>query len=123
MVFQTPTHTQDTTVWNIIQVVAAVACALVMAVARKLPDWLGFLFMILASGLIIGVGFAEHAYKFLPLGFACLLGTIVAWASGASAKPEASDDTLGGTAEAIPGWAWAIIAGLIVIAIVLTIFI
>ena len=86
MVFQTPTHTQDTTVWNIIQVVAAVACALVMAVARKLPDWLGFLFMILASGLIIGVGFAEHAYKFLPLGFACLLGTIVAWASGASPR-------------------------------------
>ncbi len=99
------------------------ACALVMAVARKLPDWLGFLFMILASGLIIGVGFAEHVYKFLPLGFACLLGTIVAWASGASAKPEGNDDTLGGTADAIPGWAWAIIAGLIVVAIVITILI
>lgn len=120
---QVPAHTQDTTTWNIIQVAAAVGCALVLAVARKLPDWLGFIFMLAASGLIIGFGFAEHAYKFLPLGFACLIGTIIAWASGASAKPEGDDDSLGGTADAIPMWAWLIIAGLLVVAIILSIVI
>ena len=119
MILQTPVHEHDTTVWQVVQVIAAIVVAVIGAVARKLPNWLGFLFMLLASALIIVVGFATQAYRFLPLGFACLIGTVIAWIAGASFKPEGEDDTLGGTAEYIPWWAWLIIAVLIVVAIII----
>lgn len=119
MILQTPIHEHDTTVWQVVQVVAAIAVAVIGAVARKLPSWLGFLFMLLASALIVIVGFATQAYKFVPLGFACLVGTGIAWIAGATAKPEGDDDTLGGTAEHVPWWAWLIIAVLIVAALVI----
>lgn len=105
--------------WNWVQLAAALLVAVIFGVGRKLPSWLGFVFMLAASALVVVVGFATTAYRFVPLGFAALIGTAVAWASGATAAPEENDDTLGGTADHIPGWAWAVIAGLMVVGIIL----
>jgi hypothetical protein len=120
MIFQVPVHEQNTTVWNVVQVAAAVVTAVILAAGRKLPAWLGFVFMLGASALAIAFGIIGNAHRFIPLGVACLIGTAVAWYSGASAKPEGDDDTLGGTADAIPWWAWAIIAVLFIVAIILS---
>jgi hypothetical protein len=105
--------------WNWIQLAAAVGVALIMAAGRKLPAWLGFIFMGAVSILIIVVGVVGKSYRFAPLGVAALASTGIAWVSGAISQPQGDDDTLGGTSDNIPGWAWIVIAVLMVAGIVI----
>lgn len=105
--------------WNWIQVAAALGVAIIMAAGRKLPAWLGFIFMGAVSVMIIAVGVAGKSYRFAPLGVAALVSTGLAWGSGAASQPQGDDDTLGGTSDNIPGWAWIVIAVLLVAGIVI----
>lgn len=115
---------------EIIFMVLVVGVAISMAVLKsKVPYWLGFILMLVASAAAIVGGVATKGYKIVPFGVACLLGTIVAWVSGATSKPATSDDaggdgdsdrdrdkpdTLGGLASRIRWYAWLIIAALVV---------
>ena len=95
--------------------VLVVGVAILIAILKnKVPAWLGFVLMLAASVAAIIGSAATKNYKAIPLGAAGVVGTIVAWISGATSKAQASDDTLGGIAENIPWWAWLIIAVLLV---------
>ncbi len=115
---------------EIIFMVLVVGVAILMAVLKdKMPYWLGFILMLIASAAAIAGGVAMKGYRIIPLGVACLLGTIVAWVSGATSRPATSDDaggggdsdrdrdkpdTLGGLASRVRWYAWVIIAALVV---------
>jgi len=116
-------------VGEILFMVLVVAVAiLVAALNKKLPYWLGFIFMLVASAVAIIGGAATGNYKAIPLGVAGVLGTIVAWVSGATSEPATNasggdddndrrrddPDTLGGMARRIRWYAWLIIAVLFV---------
>jgi hypothetical protein len=96
---------------EILFMVLVVAVAgLMTALKDKVPSWLGFVLMLAASVAAIIGSAATKNYKAIPLGVAGVVCTIIAWVSGATSKPQASDDTLGGVAEHIPGLAWVFIA-------------
>jgi len=102
-------------VGEILFMVLVVAVAVLMAILKnKMPSWLGFVLMLLASIVAIAGGAATKNYKAIPLGVAGVIGTIVAWVSGATSQPAASDDTLGGIAERVPWYSWLIIAVVLV---------
>src|SRR5215467_4191241 len=97
-------------VGDILFMVLVVAVAVLMAILKnKVPHWLGFVLMLLASIVAIAGGAATKNYKAIPLGVAGVIGTIIAWVSGATSQPVASDDTLGGVAERIRWYSWLII--------------
>ncbi len=102
-------------VGDIIFMVVVVAVAILMAVLKdKVPNWLGFVLMLIASIVAIVGSAATKNYRAIPLGAAGVISTIVAWVSGATSEGQAEDDTLGGIAKKIPWWAWLIIAVLMV---------
>lgn len=120
---------------EIIFMVAVVAVAiLVTALKSKVPAWLGFVLMLAASAVAIVGGAATQNYKAIPLGVAGVIGTIIAWATGATSSPATNPelpgpddgqrrddpDTLGGVANNIKWWAWLIIVALVVGSIAIT---
>jgi len=106
---------------EIIFMVAVVGVAILVTILKsKVPAWLGFVLMLAASVVAIVGGAATHNFKAVPLGVAGVIGTIIAWVTGATSSAAASDDTLGGVAENIRWWAWLIIAALVVGAMAVT---
>ncbi len=120
---------------EIIFMVVVVAVAALMTVLKsKVPAWLGFVLMLAASVVAIVGGAATGNFKAIPLGVAGVIGTIIAWVTGATSSaatnPELPDDgtslrrddpdTLGGVASHIRWWAWLIIAALVVGAVAVT---
>src|ERR1041385_4433276 len=102
-------------VGDILFMVLVVGVAVLMAILKnKVPSVLGFILMLVASIVAIVAGAATKNYKPIPLGVAGVIGTIVAWVSGATSQPAASDDTLGGVAERVPWLSWLVIAVLLV---------
>src|SRR5262249_9554513 len=99
---------------EIIFIVAVVAVATLMTILKgKVPAWLGFVLMLLASLVAIVGGAATKNFRAIPLGAAGVIGTIIAWVSGASSNPATNPDlpgdsrkddpdTLGGVATNIP---------------------
>jgi hypothetical protein len=107
-------------VGDIIFMVVVVAVAILMAVLKdKVPSWLGFVLMLVASIVAIVGSAATKNYRAIPLGAAGVIGTIIAWVSGATSEGQAEDDTLGGISKKIPWWAWLIIAVLLVAGVVI----
>ena len=116
---------------------AVVLVALLMTVlGSRIPSWLGFVLMLIASIVAIAGGAATHSYKAVPLGIFGVVATILTWVSGATSEPAANfdggseddrrrddPDTLGGIARRVPWWAWLSDAGLLAGAIVAAIFI
>jgi hypothetical protein len=120
---------------EIIFMLAVVAVAILVTVLKsKVPAWLGFVLMLAASAVAIVGGAATSNFKAIPLGVAGVIGTIIAWVTGATSSaatnPDLPDDgtstrrddpdTLGGVASHIRWWAWLIIAGLVVAAVAVT---
>jgi hypothetical protein len=106
---------------DIIFMVVVVAVAVLVTVLKgKVPAWLGFVLMLAASVAAIAGGAATKNFKAIPLGVAGVIGTIVAWVTGATSSASASDDTLGGVASNITWWAWLVIAVLVVGAVAVT---
>jgi hypothetical protein len=120
---------------EIIFMLAVVAVAILVTVLKsKVPAWLGFVLMLAASAVATVGGAATSNFKAIPLGVAGVIGTIIAWVTGATSNaatnPDLPDDgtstrrddpdTLGGVASHIRWWAWLIIAGLVVAAVAVT---
>ncbi|SRR6266700_1781679 len=120
---------------EILFMAAVVAVAALMTILKgKVPAWLGFILMLLASLVAIVGGAATKEFKAIPICVAGVIGTIVAWVSGATSSPATNPDlpgdddrprrddpdTLGGVARNIRWYAWLIIAGVVVIAVVVT---
>jgi len=120
---------------EIIFMVAVVAVAVLMTILKgKVPAWLGFILMLAASLAAVVGGAATKNFKAIPLGVAGIIGTIVAWATGATSSPATNPelpddgsssrrddpDTLGGVAGNIRWWAWLIIAALVAGAVAVT---
>jgi len=106
---------------EIIFMVVVVAVALLVTILkRKLLYWAGFIVMLAASLVAVIGGAATKNFRAIPLGVAGIIGAIIAWVTGATSSPVAGEDTLGGVAQNIRWWAWLIIAGLVVAAVVVT---
>jgi hypothetical protein len=100
---------------EIIFMVAVVGVAVLMAILKdKVPAWLGFVLMLVASVVAIVGGAVTSEFKAIPLGVAGVIGTIIAWVTGAKSAPAAGDDTLGGVASGIGLVPWLIIAAVVV---------
>ena len=106
---------------EIIFMVAVVAVAIVVTILKsKVPAWLGFGLMLLASTVAIIGSAVTGEFKAIPLGAAGVIGTIIAWVTGARSSAAADDDTLGGVASNIGFVPWLIIAVLVVGAVAVT---
>jgi hypothetical protein len=124
------------TTGEIIFMVAVVAVAVLVTILKsKLPAWLGFVLMLAACVVAIVGGAVTNNYKAIPLGVAGVIGTILAWVTGAKSNPATNPDlpddgtsssrpddpdTLGGVASNVGWWAWLIIAALVIGALALT---
>lgn len=113
---------------EIVFMVAVVAvAALVTALKGKVPAWLGFLLMLIASIVVIVGSAVTQSYKAIPLGAAGVIGTILVWIFGATSQPATNPDlpggddgqrrddpdTLGGVASRVSWWTWLIVAVLV----------
>jgi hypothetical protein len=123
-------------VGEIIFMVAVIAVAILMTILKsKVPAWLGFILMLATSLAAVVGGAATKNLKAIPLGVAGIIGTIIAWATGATSNPATnpdlpgdgdpsrggdSADTLGGMARNIRWWVWLIIAALVAGAVAVT---
>lgn len=106
---------------EIIFMVAVVVVAGLMAILKdKVPAWLGFGLMLVASLVAIVGGAVTREYKAIPIGAAGVIGTIIAWVTGATSEASADDDTLGGKAKNIKDVWWWVILGVVVVAVVVT---
>jgi len=120
---------------EIIFMVAVVAVAiLVTALKGKVPAWVGFGLMLLASIVVIVGSAVTSNFKAIPLGVAGVIGTIIAWIAGATSAPATNPDlpddgtstrrddpdTLGGVASHIKLVPWLIIAAVVVGAVAVT---
>jgi hypothetical protein len=86
-----------------------------MAILKnKVPAWLGFVLMLVASGVAIVGGAVTSEFKAIPIGVAGVIGTIIAWVTGAKSSPAADDSTLGGIASNIGFVPWLIIAVVVI---------
>jgi hypothetical protein len=94
----------------IFMVVVVGVAVLVTILKDKVPAWLGFAAMLVASAVAIVGGAITGEFKVIPLGVAGVVGTIVAWVSGARSSVQADDDTLGGLAKNISLAPWLVIA-------------
>lgn len=94
----------------IFMVVVAGVALLVAILKDKVPAWLGFAAMLVASGVAIVGGAVTREFKVIPSGVAGVVGTIIAWVSGARSSAQADDDTLGGLAKNISFAPWLLIA-------------
>jgi len=116
-------------VGEIVFMVAVVAVALLMTVLKgKVPAWLGFLLMLIASIVVIVGSAVTGGYKAIPLGVAGVIGTILVWIFGATSQPATNPDlpggddgqrrddpdTLGGVASRVRWWTWLVVAVLVV---------
>ena len=114
---------------EIVFMVAVVAVAiLVTALKGKVPAWLGFLLMLIASIVVIVGSAVTQSYKAIPLGVAGVIGTILVWIFGATSQaatnpelPGGDDgqrrddpDTLGGVASRVRWWTWLVVAALVI---------
>ena len=98
----------------------------------KMPAWLGFILLLLASLVAINGGAVTKEFKAIPIGVAGVIGTIIAWVSGATSSPATNPDlpddgprrddpdTIGGVAGQVRWYAWLIIAGVVVVAVAVT---
>jgi hypothetical protein len=106
---------------EIIFMVVVVAVAILVTILKsKVPAWLGFVLMLAASVVAIVGGAVTSELKAIPLGVAGVVGTIIAWVTGAKSSAAADDDTLGGMTSNIGFVPWLIIAVVVAGAVAVT---
>ncbi len=108
--------------FQVFQVALAILAAGSAILHQKLPRLLGFILMgvggvAMIIAALIGMKMANEAPYLLPLGIACVIGAIIAAIAASTSSPSLGDDNAGRTTERLPGWATAVIGGLILIAL------
>jgi hypothetical protein len=88
-----------------------------------IPNWVGFGLIIAAGVTLVVVGAVLPQAGVIAFGVATLASAIIAWVSGASAKPEVDPKkkTFGGTVKEIRQIPWIVIFALYVAAVIVTI--
>lgn len=91
----------------------------------RIPNWVGFGFIILAGVAAISVGAAVGPAGLIPLGIAAVASAIIAWWSGAKSSPQLNPfkRSWGGTVKEIDGWAWGVVFLLFLVAVLIALFI
>lgn len=86
-----------------------------------LPAWLGFVLIILAGIAAIVVGAIQGSGGLIAFGVAAIVSAGLAWWQGASSSPRVNpfDRSFGGVVSKIDGWAWLVIFGLFVVALII----
>jgi len=91
-----------------------------------LPAWLGFVLIILAglAVAVLGIVTGTKTAGFIAFGVAAVVGSILAWWSGAKSEPRGNpfDRSFGGVVSRVDGWVWLVVFGLFVVAALVAIF-
>lgn len=89
------------------------------------PNWVGFGLIILAGivAFIYGVAITPSA-GLVAFGLAAVISAIVAWVVGGRSSPRINPigKSFGGTLDHIDGWAWLVVFGLFLVAVLVTVF-
>ena len=88
-----------------------------------LPAWLGFVLIIAAGVAAIVVGAIQSNAGFIAFGVAAILSAALAWWQGGRSEPRGNpfDQSFGGVVSKIDGWAWLVVFGLFVVALIIAI--
>lgn len=86
-----------------------------------IPNWVGFVLIMLAGAALFIVGASRADAGFIAWGVAVFAAAVLAWANGATSKPKVtlSPKTFGGVVANIDDWAWIVILGLFVVALII----
>ncbi len=76
-----------------------------------IPNWVGFVLIILAGVFLIVGGFIAADPRLTVWGVVAIASSILAWADGALSRPKFTFDpkTFGGVVSNVDGWVWAVI--------------
>jgi len=86
-----------------------------------IPNWVGFVCIMLAGAVLFIVGASRTDVGFIAWGVAVFAAAVLAWADGARSKPKVdlSPKTFGGVVANIDDWAWLVILGMFVAALII----
>ncbi|HEX9076609.1 MAG TPA: hypothetical protein VF932_12565 [Anaerolineae bacterium] len=93
-----------------------------------LPAWVGFGIIILIGVLALIFGATARpnpSAGLLAFGVAAIASAILAWVVGARATPQLNpfEPSFGAIVDKIDGWAWLVVFGLFLIAILIAVFV
>ena len=85
------------------------------------PNWVGFALIMVVGVILLAFGAAGPDAGFIAWGVAVLAAAVLAWWDGARSKPKVSlsPKTFGGVVANVDQWAWLVIFGLFVAALVI----
>jgi hypothetical protein len=88
----------------------------------KILFWAAVVGGIIAGIAAIVAAFVFKKYVFIAWGITFIAGSIISAATASSGRPDGgfSPPTIGAIFKGIPGWAWGIIASMVVISGILT---
>ena len=88
-----------------------------------LPAWLGFALIALAGIVAIVIGIMGSSPGLVAFGVAAIVSAAIAWWAGGRGEPRGNpvDKSFGAVISRLDGWAWLVIFGLFVVAIVITV--
>jgi hypothetical protein len=97
------------------------AKALLERLLGWLPAWLGFVLIIAAGVLAIVIGAMQSSAGLIAFGVAAILSAGLAWWQGVKADPRGNpmDQSFGGAVSRMDGWAWLVVFGLFVVALII----
>ena len=86
-----------------------------------LPNWVGFVVIMAVGVILLAYGAAGPDAGFIAWGVAVLVAAGLAWWDGARSKPKVSISprTFGGVVANVDQWAWLVILGLFVVALII----
>jgi hypothetical protein len=98
-------------------IIGLAALMTVLGLAKvKVPDWLGFLLIIIGGIAGIVYGGATKNYRDIPIGAALLVAALTLWIDGGTSRPEAtSDNSIGATVNSAHWYGGLIAVGALVI--------
>jgi len=88
-----------------------------------LPAWLGFALIALVGIVAIVIGIMGSSPGLVAFGVAAIASAAIAWWAGGRGEPRGNpvDKSFGAVISRLDGWAWLVIFGLFVVAIVITV--
>ncbi len=89
-----------------------------------IPNWVGFVLIMAVGVILLAFGAARTDAGFIAWGIAAIAAAVLAWLDGARSKPKVSlsPKTFGGVVANVDDWAWLIIFGMFVAALLIGIF-
>lgn len=88
-----------------------------------IPNWVGFGIIIVIGilAIIAGATAAPASAGLIAFGIAAIISAILAWATGASSRPDWVGGSFGATVGDLKGWVWLVIFVLFLIAVIIAV--